>query len=134
MQFKLMSCSVLAALLLAACVSRQAEYQKAVTGYVGGSIDDVVTDLGPPDSSFQLADGRTIHEWEELSIEHRPRLMQSFSNRYYVETDSGQVVPLGPSILHEGVDEITRICTTRFTVGPDRQVQEVTFEGDGCGV
>lgn len=121
------------ALALTACVSQRENYQKAVSGYVGGSIDEVVADIGPPDSSFQLADGRTVHEWEELTIEHRPRLMQSFSERYYVESASGQLVPIHrPSMFDQNVDEITRICTTRFTVGADRQVQTVTFEGDGC--
>ena len=121
------------ALAMAGCVSPRENYQKAVSGYVGGSIDAVVTDLGPPDSSFQLADGRTVYEWEEISIEHRPQLMQSFSDTYYVENSSGQLVPVHrPSMFGQDVDEITRICTTRFTVGPNRQVLEVTFEGDGC--
>jgi len=135
MRTKITPWSLPAALALAAsaCVSQQETYQKAVSSYVGGSIDQVVVDLGPPDSSFQLADGRTVYEWEELTIEHRPRPMQSFSERYYVENDSGQLVPVHrPSMFGQDVDEITRTCTTRFTTGPDRQVQAVAFEGDGC--
>ncbi|MEZ5668663.1 MAG: hypothetical protein R3F55_14730 [Alphaproteobacteria bacterium] len=121
-----------AALLLAACVSRSG-YQQQVEGYMGASIDSVVMDLGPPDSSFQLADGSTVYEWEELSIERRPRLFQTWSSQYYVHTQTGQVIPLQrPSQLGEDVSEITRICTTRFTTDPAGRVVKVEFEGDGC--
>lgn len=119
-----------AALVVAGCATR-AEYARNVNTYVGQPIDSVVLDMGPPDSSFQLADGRWIYEWEEMTIERR--LDPDWGHVDYLETKDGRIVPIHrPSIFGSDVDEITRICTTRFTTGAERVVQGVAFEGDGC--
>ncbi|MGF1626545.1 MAG: hypothetical protein ACFCVH_16810 [Alphaproteobacteria bacterium] len=128
------SCVVLAAIATTAaggCVSRD-NYAKDVGSFVGQPIDAVVLAHGPPDSSFQLADGSWVFEWEEISIDRRPEF-HTFHDRYYVQTGDGRFVPVHrPSLFGSEVEEITRICTTRFTTSEARQVQQVTFEGDGC--
>lgn len=117
------------AVAVTACVTTE-DYAKSVNGYVGQPIDAVVADMGPPDSSFQNQDGTMVFEWEELTIEHRPRM---FSDRTYIETRDGHLVPVQrPSQFGSDVNEITRTCTTRFTTNAARQVQSATFEGDGC--
>jgi len=124
-------CIALAAAAVGACVSSN-NYAKDVGSYVGQPIDSVVLAYGPPDSSFQLEDGRWMFEWEELSIEHRPGF-RTFHDRYYVHNENGHVVPVyRPSLFGSDVQEITRICTTRFSTSEARVVQGVMFEGDGC--
>lgn len=113
----------------AACVTTE-NYAKSLSGYAGQSIDTVVADIGPPDSSFQNEDGSMVYEWEEISIEHYPRM---FTSRTYIETHDGHVIPvMRPSQFGSEVNQIARICTTRFTTSADRQVQGIMFVGDGC--
>jgi hypothetical protein len=120
-----------AAAALAGCVSRN-NYARDVNSFLGQPIDNVVLAYGPPDSSFQLSDGRWVFEWEELLIEHRPR-MDRWNRVYYVHTKDGAVVPVyRPSYFGSGVDQITRICTTRYTTNGERMVEAVAFEGSGC--
>lgn len=118
------------AALLAGCAT-SANYAENVNGYIGQPIDAVVLDMGPPDSSFQLAEGNWVFEWEEISIERR--LDRNWGHVDYIETNDGRIVPIHrPSLFGSDVDEITRICTTRFTTSSERVVQGVTFEGNGC--
>jgi hypothetical protein len=113
------------------CVS-SSNYAKDVNSYLGQPIDNVVLAYGPPDSSFQLGDGRWVYEWEEISVEHRPD-MDDWHRTYYVQNSDGAIVPVyRPSLYGSDVEEITRLCTTRYTTSGEQVVEAVAFQGDGC--
>ncbi len=125
----LLSC--LLALALAGCLSSrtQANYQAQLNSYVGQHVDAVVLQLGPPDSSYQLADGRWIHEWEE------ERTQQSFTQalpRTQVLYDSdGNPVPITSGITTQPTTR-TYNCTTRIVADNKGTVLSWTADGNDC--
>jgi len=52
--------ALLAALLLAGCVTPRVDWQARVGEYTR---DQAITDLGPPDKSAKLSDGTVVDEW-----------------------------------------------------------------------
>lgn len=113
------------------CVS-SSNYAKDVNSFLGQPIDTVVLAYGPPDSSFQLSDGRWVFEWEELTVENRPDF-DGWNRTYYVQNNDGALVPVyRPSLYGSDVEQIARICTTRYTTSAERVVETVAFQGSGC--
>jgi hypothetical protein len=58
-RFGRLTAILLVAGFVTGCVSSQATYQK----YVGGSVVAIVTNNGPPASSFATGDGRQAFQW-----------------------------------------------------------------------
>ena len=52
--------ALLATLLFAGCVSQKVDWQARIGHY---TLDQAVTDLGPPEKSVKLSDGTVVDEW-----------------------------------------------------------------------
>ena len=61
---------LIAALLLAGCVTVQEEFDQARVSWQGAQYDEIVARWGPPAKSATLSDGRQTHTWtsQEASL------------------------------------------------------------------
>lgn len=92
----------------------------------GASADDLVKQLGPPQTQQNLGNGRTLFQYDWSS---------SYVAGGYTATPDGQLytgstMNLPRSYVPE--QTVVQTCIVQFVVGPDQRVEEVHSQGDGC--
>lgn len=112
----------IAALLLgaavAACAS-SAEYERAVSVWIGRHADALVAEWGPPQATYTYEDGRRALQYREREVR---------------QTDP--VTALDPYSMHNrvifpgSVREL--VCVTTFETDPGGIVRSLKFSGNAC--
>ena len=92
--------AILAALLLAGCVTPKIDWAARVGNY---TYDQAVIDLGPPDKHANLSDGSIVTEW----LAHRGYVYETAD--YYPFYTPGFVVPSGTYAVHRVPDDFLRL-------------------------
>jgi|SRR5579871_3242362 len=92
----------------------------------GASADNLVKQLGPPQSQQNLGNGRTLLQYDWSS---------SYVAGGYTTTPDGQLytgstMNLPRSYVPE--QTVVQTCIVQFVLGADQRVQEVHTQGDGC--
>ncbi len=92
----------------------------------GASSKDLVDKLGPPQSTQNLGNGRSLVQYDWSS---------SYVAGGYTATSTGQLytgstLNLPRSYVPE--QTVTQTCIVQFVLGPDQRVEEVHTQGDGC--
>ena len=92
----------------------------------GASVNDVVKQLGPPQTQQNLGNGRTLLQYDWSS---------SYVAGGYTATPDGQLytgstMNLPRSYVPE--QTVVQTCIVQFVAGPDQRVEEVHTQGDGC--
>jgi hypothetical protein len=121
---------VAGALALASCAGATAEgYRQAVAAWQGRTIDELIAAEGPPDHSFTLRNGDTVHEWEERRL-YATGGWSRGAPGYWIGP------PYSPFLYHDTLVEPVRIhdlqCATWFTVDPDGVIVAYGFSGNAC--
>ena len=93
----------------------------------GASANDLVKQLGPPQATQNLGNGRTLlqYDWSSSYV----------AGGYTTTTTTGQLytgstLNLPRSYVPE--QTVTQTCIVQFVLGPDQRVEEVHTQGDGC--
>lgn len=120
--------------LVAGCtVPTPQAYRETVQSWVGRPLDDLALNWGAPDRTITLSDGSRLIEYDRQSprylpgtsyMEHAPVVVRDADGRRRVTY--APVWRQGPPTL------IFERCMTRFRIGRDNRVQDVTFEGPSC--
>lgn len=121
---------IAAALVLASCAGATAEgYRQSLAAWQGRPIDELIAAEGPPDRSFTLRSGDTVHEWEERRL-YATGGWTHGSPGYWV----GGVH--SPFLYRDMFVEPVRIhdmqCATWFTVNPEGVITSYGFSGNAC--
>jgi hypothetical protein len=126
------------AALVACATPMQSAQDRSLLSWQGASGDDLVAQLGAPESRTTLASGETLLQY---------RWTRTVSEGGYTV---GMGAPAyqngfgGPSAFTGGDAALPRryvpsqsaqqICVARFTLGADNRVREISWEGDGCNL
>ena len=91
----------------------------------GASVNDVVKQLGPPQTQQNLGNGRTMLQYDWSS---------SYVAGGYTATPDGQLytgstMNLPRSYVPE--QTVIQTCIVQFVAGPDQLLEEVHTQGDG---
>lgn len=101
--------------------------------FIGKSFDEVVLAYGPPNSNYQMNDGRIMYQYNfsQKSV-YAPGGTIQYGG-YYGARYSGLGFGFGfPFGLSTGASEFKRDCTRRFLVNSAKIVEDFKFEGNSC--
>ena len=125
------------ALAVAGCATVEG-YQQHMDLIVGHTTDQLKLDWGVPDNIAPLNNGSEMWVYHRTTVSHfgnsydqvpNGSYTQSYTDKHgnkktrTVTTYQSVYVPPSTTETH---------CETRFVIGPDQTVKQVTFEGDGC--
>jgi hypothetical protein len=130
------------ALILGAC--QTVPYQTKVDNfeapirakYVGKSVDNVVLDMGPPNSNYTLSDGREVLQYSKKRMDRT-----SMGGTIAIGTgfggyhNRGSVVmawPFFSPFYDNSYNERELVCVKRFLVDKDKKVTDFRWEGNAC--
>ena len=109
-------------LLLAGCMT-PGGFRQAMDGFVGQPADALVSQWGPPQSSYPLSNGGAVLQWASSRNAVIPVPQQT----YGTVSATGFNATTTPSAYN-----VHLACTVRVTVSPDGIVQSWNSEGNNC--
>jgi hypothetical protein len=124
---------------LGACAAGQpAAQDRSLLSWQGATGDELVTQLGPPESRTALANGETMlqYRWGRTVTEggytvgmNQPAYQNGFGGPSpFTGGDAALPRRYLPS------QTVQQICIARFTLGADNRVRKIGWEGDGCNL
>jgi hypothetical protein len=125
--------------VLAACATGQpAAQDRGILSWQGATGDELVAQLGPPESRTALGDGETTlqYRWARMVNEggytvgmNQPGYQNGFAGPGpFTGGDAALARRYVPSRT------VQQICLARFTLGPDNRVRKIGWQGDGCNL
>ncbi len=113
-------------------------YRQHMDLVVGHTADQLKLDWGVPDNIAPLSDGSEMWVYHRETVTHSGNSYDQVPDGSYTEnyTDKKgkkktRTITTYRSVFVPPSTNVTR-CETRFVVGADQVVKQVTFEGDGC--
>jgi hypothetical protein len=126
--------AALAAALVAGCTfPTEQAYRENVQTWVGRTADNLVMAWGAPDRSYDFSDGSRQLEYDRQQTRYVPGAPIYTAVPVRVRDATGMRHTQFVSVWRDtpGYLDVDR-CLTRFRVGRDDRIQEVSFAGDWC--
>lgn len=134
----------LAASIIVAGCATTANYEKVLSSWVGRHVDHLVSSWGPPYSSYPLSDGGKVLEYtSQRNVQIGGYTYTTPQTTYH--TGSANAYGKGGSAYgtYSGtsttyvqqqtpIQNITKICKTRFTVSPQGIITNWAWHGNDC--
>lgn len=114
-----------------------ANYEKMmVDSYVGKSVDNVVINLGPPNSNYTLSDGREVLQYRSVKTDHYS-YGSSFSlgsgwGNYHNRGSVLLAWPLFGPYYDNNFNTREYVCVRRFLITKEKKVEDFKWEGNSC--
>jgi hypothetical protein len=108
-------------------------YRDNVQSWVGRPADSLVMAWGAPDRSYDFSDGTRQLEYERQQTRYIPGPPIYTAMPVRVRDATGHRRTQFVSVRHDmpGHIDVDR-CLTRFRVGRDNRIREVSYNGDWC--
>jgi hypothetical protein len=124
----------LAVSLVAGCsFPTEQAYRDNVQSWVGRPADTLVSAWGAPDRSYTFGDGSRQLEYDRQQVRYIPGAPIYSPVPIRVRDSSGARRVQYVSVWRDTPGYLdTDRCLTRFRIGRDNRIQEVSFAGDWC--
>ncbi len=124
------------ALLLASACATKEGYRQHMGLLQGASADAVLVDWGPPQSRTQMANGRELWSYTKTTVEERAGYWRDQTRQVTRKITDKDGKEKTETITEnfpvwEPAQTLRSMCTTRFVMASG-QVEDVSFNGDGC--
>ena len=121
--------------LVSGCATEEG-YRQHMSLLQGASADAVLVDWGPPQSRTPMSNGRELWSYTKTTVEERAgywrdqtrQVMRKITDRDGKEKTE-TITENFP--VWEPAQTLRSVCTTRFVMASG-QVEDVSFNGDGC--
>ena len=139
---------IIGAIGLTACetvpyTQRVANYEGDIKSkFIGKSIDDLILAYGPPQSSYDLSDGRRVVQYSEekqgvVGGETWMNYDTFYAGSRIVRRSDGSrvAVPVYRTMPYwetEPTYTYNKKCVQRFVVGQDKMIQDFKWAGNAC--
>jgi hypothetical protein len=125
--------SLLTGLVAGCTFPTEAAYRDNVQSWVGRTADSLVTAWGAPDRSYTFGDGTRQLEYDRQQVRYVPGAPMYTAVPVSVRDSTGHHRTQFVSGWRDTPGYLdTDRCLTRFRVGRDSRIQDVTFAGDWC--